>query len=246
VTDWDTYSQVSQAFIAPVTAVGVLASLYIGVRTLRELRDERMQRGKPVLRFDGGGYRLPARLDDSYGIPGIDPAYARKLMVNRPKGKNRLSIEGHYTNLKNHGLGPALDVSVTFIPYRIFIGEECFVIDTHKRREMIYSEPLNTVHSHPNHISAGGTGSFGRIPTPLVVDFNRTITQLDCVFKITCHDVFKVEHVVYQGVRIMLIPEGDDKVKYVHFVFLEEMDKDAPDFTIFGGTDSASVSLIGP
>lgn len=244
--NWQLAAEVAQVLAVPATTAGVIISLWIGIGTLRELRNERMQRARPYLLFDGGGYRLPASLDDSGGIPGIDPGFAHKLTRSRPKGNNRLTIETLFDNLRNHGQGPAIGVSITYIPYRIFMGSECFVIDEAKRREPVYSRDYNSVGSMPDHISPGGTGRFGRIPTALVVDFDRRISQMDCIVEIACKDLFKNEFLAYQGLRIFVGTDPANAKPYVHMVFLDELDQNNPDWSCFGPPDSTHVKFVRP
>jgi hypothetical protein len=72
-------ARLAQVIALPITASGVLVSLYIGISTLRELRAERKYRVRPFCIFKRGGFGVHVELEDKYGIPGIQPQLAGPL-----------------------------------------------------------------------------------------------------------------------------------------------------------------------
>ena len=56
---WSEAAQVAQVIAVPVTALGIIVSLSIGIGTLRELKAERLHRVRPILRFPNGGQVIP-------------------------------------------------------------------------------------------------------------------------------------------------------------------------------------------
>jgi hypothetical protein len=131
---WGEAAQVAQVVAVPVTAIGIIVSLMIGIGTLRELRAERQHRVQPILRFPTGPQMLHVELKDSSYLPGLDPRVILPLTAQRPKGNNRLDTTSFWGNLTNYGSGAAFDVEITFVFYRVFIGSECFVIDENRRK----------------------------------------------------------------------------------------------------------------
>jgi hypothetical protein len=122
-------AKLAPAILVPITAIGVLVSLYIGISTLREVRFSRQQSIRPFCLFASGAQMVPVDLVDREGVPGIDFDFARGLTEGRPPGKNRAQFWGR---LYNHGLGPAIGIEICFIPYRVFLGKDVFVIDEQK------------------------------------------------------------------------------------------------------------------
>jgi hypothetical protein len=68
---WSEAAQVAQVIAVPVTALGIIVSLSIGIGTLRELKAERLHRVRPILRFPNGGQVIPVELSDSSYLPGL-------------------------------------------------------------------------------------------------------------------------------------------------------------------------------
>jgi len=91
---WNEAAQVAQVIAVPITALGIIVSPAIGIRTLHELKVERLHRVRPILRFPNGGQMIPVELSDSSYLPGFAPPSALSLTSNRPKGNNRLDATG--------------------------------------------------------------------------------------------------------------------------------------------------------
>ena len=149
-----------------------------------------------------------------------------------------MDVKGQWGRLYNYGLGPAINTKISFISYRVCIGKDVFVIDESKQKDFPYRLRYNVVPAHPSHIAVGEQGTFVRLPTPIVVDYNRLIDRLDCIVKIECEDLYTNKHVRFQGLRIFTDHLSDTSNPRILFTFLEEVDPKNPDFSVFGPPDS--------
>jgi hypothetical protein len=182
---------------------------------------------------------------DSNGIPGINIAIASRLTKDRPSGQNRVDVKIHWGRLRNYGLGPALNTKISILPYRLFIGSEVFIIDEIKRNEFPYSESFNLLPASPSHLAVGQEGEFRRLPTPIVVDYKRRLSRLDCVVKIEYEDVYANQYAKFQGLRVFADQIDDPLDSAIILTFLEEMSPASPDFAIFGPPSSSPVNIPG-
>ena len=161
--EWGEAAQVAQVFAVLITAVGIIVSLMIGIKTLRELRAERLHRMRPIFRFPNGGQRVPITLSDSNFLPGFDPKFALTVTANRPKGDNRLDATSSWGKLTNYGSGAAFDTRIRFLYYRIFVGNDCFVVDLMKRQDFPYAIRANEIPASPSHLPPGEAAIFRRL-----------------------------------------------------------------------------------
>jgi hypothetical protein len=201
--NWNEAAQIAQVFAVPITAIGILVSLAIGITTLREMKAERVHRVRQLLQFNQGGQSVPITFSDSSYLPGLNAHFALEHTKHRPKGKNRLDATVLWGGLTNYGQGTAFDVRITFIYYRVFISGDCFVIDDVKRDGFPYDAGVNTIPATPSHLPPGKAAEFMRLPTPLIVDYSRSISKLDSVALIEYGDSFKNKYKTYQGVTFL-------------------------------------------
>jgi len=162
LTDWGV---VAQIVIAIITLSGVLTSIYLSVKALREVQADRKQRQRPHLAFEFGGYRYSIEFKKAgKRIPGMNPKFVERLFHDLPKDADSIRIKRKKNEdgsenplrigrLKNYGLGPALGTSVTWIPENIHIGSEVFKIDKNKLSEPLYHSDFNTMPALPSDIS---------------------------------------------------------------------------------------------
>jgi hypothetical protein len=101
---WGEAAQITQVIAVPVTALGIIVSLAIGIGTLRELKAERVHRVRPILRFPNGGQVVPVTLSDSSFLPGFEARSALSFTTNRPKGNNRLDATAMW------GISPTMEL----------------------------------------------------------------------------------------------------------------------------------------
>jgi hypothetical protein len=195
------YSALAQIVLTIITLIGILTSMYLSVRAIREVQLDRKIRQRPCLAFEPGGFILPVKFESvQHHVPGIDPEFAKKAFPNLPKGAEsvRLWEEDEsgkhkplfFGRLTNYGLGPAISANVTWIPKEITIGSEPFSVDGRKLEEPCYRAELNTMPTAPSHILPGRDAKLSRLPTFIDKDFEKKITKVKGVLEITCEDVF--------------------------------------------------------
>jgi hypothetical protein len=249
---FEQFAKIAPAFLVPVTALGVLitaagvlVSLYVGISTLREVRRGRQHSIQPYCLFSTGTQQISVEFSDAGGIPGVDIGPAVRLTKDRPPGKNRADTKHLWGKLRNYGLGPAINTRISLIPYRVFVGKDVFVIDDAQRTGFPYSEIYNSFGVTPSHLAVGGEGLFMRLPTPIVVDYKRRITRLDCVVKIEYEDLYASKYTKFQGLRVFAQRLEDPSDPVVILTFLEEMSSASPDFSIFGPPPSSATNIPG-
>ena len=223
VQDWGAVAQVAATLI---TFVGVLGSLWLSVKALREVQTDRKLRQRPHLAFETGGYQIPVEfVAAGKRIPGVNPAYVEKVLPNLPDGaesvrmvhKGKNMEQSFYGHLKNFGSGPALLTHVTWIPKVVWVGSEKFDLDDKKLAEPVYSCSLNKMPSCPSHIAAGAEAELSRLPTFIEKDFERKITHVEGHLLIECEDVFAEALTVRQ--KFHLFARYKEDPPHIHITF---------------------------
>lgn len=222
VSEW---AALIQAMGAIFTTVGVVASLYLSVRALREVQADRRQRQAPYVQFEQGGYRYPVRfVKGGKRIPGINPAYAEACFPELDDEAESVQLVSArhgepvgIGQMKNFGSGPAFSVKVIWIPQRVVIKSEAFEIDDAKREEPLYSAALNTLPSFPSHLMPGDESGLTRLPTFIVKDVDRKLSRVDGVLKINALDTFGRWHETTQ--RFIIFPKYNEEPPKVHITF---------------------------
>ena len=93
------WSAIAQIVIAVLTVVGVIVSLYMSIRALKENKEDRLIRQKPHLAFEGYGYQLPVEFVKAGGcIPGVDPGCANEFFSNLPKDAESIRLRSGNNN----------------------------------------------------------------------------------------------------------------------------------------------------
>jgi hypothetical protein len=223
------YSALAQILLTIITFIGIVASMWLSRKALREVQTDRKLRQRPFLGFETGGYQLPIEfVKAGKAIPGINPEYVQKAFPNLPNDAESVRLKDirnengsaeilFYGQLKNYGLGPALSTKITWIPKEIWIGSERFVVDEKKLSEPLYSEALNSMPSIPTHILPGEQAKLSRLPTFVEKDFEKKITRVEGVFEIKSKDVFGERHITIQ--RFHLFADYKCEKPYVHVTF---------------------------
>ena len=208
------WSQVAQIILVLITFIGILISIWLSTKALREVQADRKTRQKPLLAFEQGGGRYPLKfIRTGTAVPGVEPAYAKSALPNIPADAESVRINEPENpdgtikpipigSLKNFGTGTGLSVKVSWVPKEIWIGNEKFVLDQTKLAEPIYDKPLNTMPTYPSHILPGGQACLTRLPTFIEKDYEKKITRVDGVLEIISKDVFGDLHMGKQIFRI--------------------------------------------
>ena len=201
---------IAQILLTIITFIGIVISLWLSVKALREVQTDRKLRQRPHLAFELGGNILPVEFEKAGRyIPGIDPEYVEKAFPNLPDDAESVRLKGiknkvgyieilSYGKLKNYGTGPALSTEVTWVPQEIWFGSKKFVLDNKKLLEPLYRKELNRMPLSPNHILPGEKSDLSRLPTFIEKDFEKKVTRVNGVLEIECEDVFEEKHIINQ------------------------------------------------
>jgi hypothetical protein len=204
------FSMVAQVLLSAISFVGIVTSIWLSIRALREVQTDRKLRQRPYLGFDIGGYDIPIEFQSAgRTIPGIDPDFVKKMFPDMPEDAESIRIRqeksklgsvetAFYGHLRNYGLGPALSTTVTWVPEEIWMGSEMTSLDR-KPLEPQYQEVLNCMPSVPSHILPSKDARLARLPTFIEKDYRKKITRVDGVLKIECKDVFEERHLATQA-----------------------------------------------
>jgi hypothetical protein len=203
LSDW---SNVAQVATAVVTVLGVLASMYLSVRALREVQMDRRLRHKPYVAFEGGGWVLPLEFKRvGKRIPGMNPLSVEKHFADLSDDAESIQVKGfprYYGVLINFGLGPALETRVSWIAKQVTIGSETFEINGQKSQEPRYLSSFNTLPLMPGHVMPNTAARLARIPTFIDKDSEKKLKVVNGVLEIRCEDVFGQTHLTTQEFRI--------------------------------------------
>ena len=229
------FGTVAQIVLSMITFVGIVTSIWLSVRALREVQTDRKLRQKPYLGFEIGGYEIPIEFQKAgKTIPGINPDYVGKMFPDMPEDaesiriKPRKSKQGNlettfYGQLKNYGLGPALSTTVTWVPEEVWLGSERASLEDKKSVEPQYQEVLNCMPSVPSHISPDKDAGLSRLPTFIEKDYGKKITRVEGFLKIECKDVFAEKQAVKQAFYLFTYYSSDQPHIHVTFGdFVEE------------------------
>jgi hypothetical protein len=230
------FSMVAQIVLSIVSFVGIVTSIWLSIRALREVQMDRKLRQRPYLGFDIGGYEIPIEFQKAgRTIPGIDPDFVKKMFPDIPEDAESIRIRQEesrhesvettfYGQLRNYGLGPALSTTVTWVPEEIWVGSEKTSLDNEKLLEPQYREVLNCMPSVPSHILPGKDARLARLPTFIEKDFRKKTTRVDGFLRIGCKDVFGERHLVTQAFYLFTYYLSDQP--HIHVTFGDFVERD--------------------
>jgi hypothetical protein len=216
--DWQTWVAIAQVLSTLLAGIGIIVSMWIGIRTLREVRDDRLHRVRPKLLFNYGGQEVPCELREALGIPGIDFEYARTLLSDKPPGARHCLPKHLWKGLTNYGNGSALNAAITFVTKTVEKAGEEFAIDEKKLTEFPYTPELNHA-----HIAPGQSSEFFRLPTPVTLDFSEQLTSMTAEVLIQYEDTYGNEYETVQELRVTVKRERDSA--RVWLTFGDEIEK---------------------
>lgn len=231
------FSELSQIILTVVTSIGIVISMWLSIKALREVQSDRKLRQKPYLGFDIGGFRLPIEfVKAGKRIPGLEPTYVEKMFPKLPDDAESVRLKGtenedgsigptFYGELRNYGLGPALSTEITWVPEKIWIGSEKFLISGKKLLEPPYHKDLNSMPTSPSHILPSKKATLSGLPTFIEKDFEKKVTKVEGFFEIECKDTFGEKHIVKQ--EFYVFTHYKLTKPYVHVTFgdlIEDVD----------------------
>jgi hypothetical protein len=225
-TELTNFAAIAQIVLPIVTLVGIVISMWLSVKALREVQIDRKLRQMPHLAFEIGGSTYKIEFSKAgTAVGGIDPKYAQKVFKDIPRDAESISLKTgkggeiiqEYGKLKNYGTGPALSTEVVWIPQKVKVGAEVFEITKEKMLEPHYSRELNCIPASPSHILPGEVASFFRLPTFIQKDFEKKIKEIKGFLKIRCEDIFNGVHTEYQ--EFFLFTDYNSDNPNIHFTF---------------------------
>jgi hypothetical protein len=227
--DFTQYGSIAQIVTSIISVVGIVTSIWLSTRALREVQTDRKLRQRPFLGFEIGGYDIPIEFQKAgKTIPGIDPEFVKKMFPDIPEDAESVRIKQEkdqhaspqtrfYGQLRNYGLGPALSTTVTWIPTEIWTEQKKTQMDRRKLLEPQFMEVLNCMPSVPSHIMPGSTAALARLATFIEKDFRKTITRAEGTLRIECKDVFGINHTVNQTFYLFTYYKTDPPHAHVTF-----------------------------
>lgn len=222
-------SSLAQIIIAILTLIGIIVSLYMSIKALREVKNDRELRQAPFLAFKADGYRIPISfVKAGKRIPGFNPMYVEILFNDIPDNVESIRVKHKedsngglnlikYGHLINHGLGPALKTVIFWKPVKIKIGDEMFKIDDEKLQEPKYRSELNRLYPLTRNIKPNQETHLIWLPVFIEKDYEKKIKEAWGVLEINCFDVFQNK---YSWKQSFYIGTGyDEERPYVHITF---------------------------
>jgi hypothetical protein len=191
IEQWTIAGIISGIVTAILTLLGVITSLYMSIKAIREVQTDRKLNKAPYLAFEPGGQRHPLefrKIDDPERIKRIAAKGENVSLVGLKTDDGKITHEYH--GLKNYGLGPAIHTRITWIPQVIWVGNERFTIDSKKLSEDKYSRDFNTIPATPSHLLPEQEATFYRIPAFIQRDYERKITRVTGYIEIAYLDLF--------------------------------------------------------
>ncbi|NOT05086.1 MAG: hypothetical protein HOP27_10860 [Anaerolineales bacterium] len=228
IEQWTIVGIISGIATAILTLLGVITSLYMSIKAIREVQTDRRLNQAPYLAFEPGGQQHPIQFNEIK-----NPEQRKRIGVN---GENSTlvglktddgKITHQYHGLKNYGLGPAIHTQITWIPQIVWVGTESFRIDEKKLSEQKYRRDLNTIPASPSHLLPEQEATFFRIPAFIQRDYERKITRVTGYIEISYLDLFKERHTTRQ--KFHVFTGYTDNPPYIHFTFSDILfDQEVP------------------
>ncbi len=225
------WTSVAQIVTAIITLIGILTSLFMSIKALREVQRDRHLRQSPYLAFESVGYQIPVEfVKAGRRIPGFNPEFVETAFQEIPEDAESVRVKHQeeangglklcrFGKLVNHGMGPAFETCVNWIPLQIRVGKEIFEIDDKKRAEPKYSKQINRTLPVTRNISPGQKTDLCWLPVFIEKDTEKKITKASGFIEISCVDVFQTNHTWRQG---FYISTGyTEPQPYVHVTFGE-------------------------
>ena len=232
--NWELAAHIAQVLSTLVVGLGVIVSLRVGLRTVRNAEAARIQSVRPELYFEYGGHSVACEEGKGGGIPGIDWNHAQEFLKARPKAATQLSVKQPWTALRNHGSGSALNTKITFLCRTIKRNGQTITLSDSDLKRFPFHPALNSMPSIPSHVPAQKTAKLSRLPTPLVWDYSQNIEHIGIVCLIEYQDIFKNRYRRAQQLDVWVHQPRD----HVVFTFGHEIDNDDEVFKLVRNLES--------
>lgn len=214
-------------FAPIITTIGIILSFWVSLKTLNEVKYEKILAQKPYLLFEQGGVCDKALfVKAGRTSPGFNPELMKIIKNSIPKDAIQVQREfledgqprlfGH---LKNYGNGAAFNIELTWIPKIVWLNNEKFVIDDTKNREAKYSRDFNTKPVGEFNLLPQQTTGILHWPMFIEMDYNLCITRVEGYFQLSYDNSFGNHYRTYQGYH--LFTDYQAETPSVHVTFLE-------------------------
>ncbi len=210
-----------------ITAVGIMISFWFSLKTLKEVRKEKVLAQKPYLLFQQGGVSDKAVfIKAGHTSPGFEPEAMQAMKKNVPQDaisvRREFLVDGKirlFGTIQNYGNGTAFNIRLTWIPKVVWINKEKFVIDRIKSQEGKYSKLYNTKPVGEFNLLPQQTTGILHWPMFIEMDYNLCITRVEGYFQLSYDDSFGNHYNTYQSYH--LFTNYKDEIPSIHVTFLE-------------------------
>jgi hypothetical protein len=163
-------------------------SIWVGVNALRNAQEDRLIKTRPKILFNLGAQVISMQCTKGKAIPGIDRAEARKALVDLDDNLELNIPNGPVSGPFNHGNGQAFNIEMWFVPETVTRGGEKFRIEQERISQFPYAKGWNTFPANPSRLQTGEQALFHRIPTVIVVDYQKTLQNVTGRMYLECKD----------------------------------------------------------
>ncbi|TQS41795.1 hypothetical protein [Cryptosporangium phraense] len=177
-----TLADVAEVFSALGSLAAVVVAALVANKTLREVRIDRKLRVRPFVAFQMGGEQiLIGSRTFRWRIGGLDPDWVEKNFAHIPEDAEVLDLESAhlYGELENLGGGVAIGIQTVWTPDEMGIAGEMFSLGSDKLEQLKYAKHVNTIAPIPAILKGGESAQLGRLPTFLVLDLEKQLTEIN-------------------------------------------------------------------
>lgn len=226
---WQEASDIAQVIMTGLTGVGIVTSVWIGVQSVLEAKKTRIHQSLPRLLFDRGGTTIRCQLKEARGIMGLHAAVSAKYTKDAPPGARSCVPIQDWGRLVNHGNGSAFSVTLIFLCCQMRRGNSTTRVLFDEWKTFPFGLDYNTVPG--GHLSPGGTATFRRIPTPIFVDYDGKLEELDVALVLRYADIEGHDYQTIQECHVSV--DRTDNEAELTFVFGDEL-KPEPEWKELG------------
>lgn len=225
--DLESLYYIFNIFAPIITAMGIIISFWFSLKTLKEVRHEKVLAQKPYLLFQQGGMSDKALfVKAGRTSPGFNPELMQIVKKSVPKDaisvQRELLVDGKpklFGLLQNYGNGTAFNIELTWIPKLVWINGERFIIDDMKNQEAKYAKDYNTKPVGEFNLLPRQMTGILHWPMFIEMDYNLCITRVEGYFQLSYDDSFGNHYHTYQGYH--LFTDYKAEIPSIHVTFLE-------------------------
>lgn len=228
IMDWEKWYYIFNIFAPFITMLGIIISFWVSLKSLKEVRQEKVLAQRPYLLFWQGGMDDKAIFVKSGRTsPGFNPAVMQQVKKDIPQDAiaiQRDFLKSNFGTIQNYGNGTAFNITLTWVPKIIWINDEKFIIDRTKMKEVKYSKEFNTRCIGEFNLLPKQTTGIIHWPMFIEMDYNLCITRVEGFFQINYDDSFGNHYNTYQGYH--MFTNYKDSNPTIHVTFIESFKKE--------------------